>query len=416
MEETMEQAASHNDSTYIARQPIYNRQLGVYAYELLFRSASSLRSATGSDAATSHVILSVFGEIGLDTLVGSRLAAINMTPRLLRELESLNVPAGRLIVDLPPDLPGDEATLETLKRLAGRGYILALDDYAPGGPHDRLLSMVHQVKVDTARLKPDDLRSVHRRLARHDVSIVAEKVESLEDYEFLRDLGFHYFQGYFLSRPRLFRAVGLEAGKLTVLRLLAGLQDPTLDVHQLQHLIAQDAGLAVKLLRLINSPFFGLSREVDSLARAILILGRRKLATWACMLVIRGLEDRPAGLVQLALERAALCERLAGRAGRGPVENYFTCGLFSALDLIMERPLEQIIPPLPLGDAVKAALLRGEGEMAEVLACAGACERGDIEAAGFAGLSARDISEVTLEAGRWADEVLSVSLTGKPRH
>lgn len=412
----MDNAASSVGGTYIARQPIYNRNLGVYAYELLFRSPSCLHSAISGDAATSHVILSVFGEGGLDILVGTRLAAINLTPRLLRELESMNVPAGRLILDLPSDLSVDDATLVTLKRLAGRGYVLALDDFKPGGAVERLLPMVHQVKVDTLKANPNYLRSVYRLLAKHDVSMVAEKVESLEDYEFLRDLGFDYFQGYFLSRPRVFRSPGLEVGKFAVLRLMARLQDPELDVNQLQHLIAQDPGLAVRLLRLINSPFFGLSRKVDSLARAILILGRHKLATWACLLVMRGLGDRPHGLVQLALERAALCERLARLAGQGPVENYFTCGLFSALDLIMERPLEQIIQPLPLGDGVKTALLRGTGTMAEALDCVRACEQGDFEAADFAGLSIQDISDATLEAGRWAEAALSVSLSGKSRH
>ena len=411
----MDPARHLETGTYIARQPIYNQQLGVHAYELLFRTATSPDSATASDAATSHVMLSAFGEIGLDALVGSRLATINMTWRLMEELRELAVPAGRMILDLPPSLPCDEDAVQLLRGLSGQGYVLALDDYVPGTSRDALLPVVHQVKIDTASSRPDDLRLIFRGLKTTQVEKVAKKVETLEDYEFLRDLGFDYFQGYFLSRPRVFRAVNLPTGKLTVLRLLARLQQPEMDVHELQHLIAQDPGLAFKLLKLINSPFFGLNRQVDSLARAILILGHRKLVTWACMLVLSGLEDRPAGLVHLCLQRAGLCERIARMAGRRPVERYFTAGLFSALDLVMERPLPQVIGPLPLDDEIKRALLEGEGELGEVVACARACETDQVESVAFADLLREDIMNAMLEAGQWADEVQSVSISGTVR-
>lgn len=392
---------------YIARQPIYNRNLGIVAYELLFRSGTSVAGRqVAADTATSQVILSTFVEIGLDGLVGTRLAAINMTARLLEQLESLDVPARRVILDLPPDLPRRGGIPATLQRLAQKGFLLALDDYTGQQHLEPLLSVVHMVKIPMSGLGAERIRELAGMCKTRQKLLLAEEVESLESYEFLRDEGFDLFQGYFLSRPRVFRARSLPARKLTVLRLLARLQTPEVNPGALVGIINEDVGLSYKLLRLINSPFFGLGRQMDSVARAVVILGQRRLASWACMLAMAGLDERPPGLMHIALKRARLGERLAELSGLTPTQSYFTAGMFSALDLLMERPLEQLIPPLPLDDLIKRALLNGEGVMGEAIRCGKACETGDQERIGFQGLPREEILTMDLEATQWADQVL----------
>jgi len=394
-------------SLYIARQPIYNHNLGVFAYELLFRSRASLSwRPSEADAATSQVVLSTFAEIGLDALVGSRRAAINMTPRVLAQMESMGIPAERIILDLPPDMKATDENRELLRRLAAKGYLLAMDDYAGTQEQNALLPRVHMVKIPVLGRELAEVHRLARMAGEGKRLLVAEQVESLEQYESLRDGGFRYFQGYFLSRPRVYRTQSLPARKLSVLRLLARLQDPDADPGDLARVINEDVGLSYKLLRLLNSPLFGLSRKLDSVKQAVILLGNKQLSNWVCMLAMAGMEDRPRGLMHLALRRARLCERLAELASLRPSQSYFTAGMFSVLDLLMERPLDQLLPPLPLDDSIKQAILQGEGPMAAAIACSKAGETDEEQAIVFNGLAREDIRAADVEATRWADEIM----------
>lgn len=393
---------------FIGRQPIYNQQLGVYAYELLFRTGVGPVAVQDGDTATSQVIINAFNEIGLDRLVGERLAAINITGRLLDQVEELPLVPGRVIFDLPRDLALTPARIDNIKRLRSKGYVIALDDFTYADHLKPLLALADIIKIDTGPLRADDLKGHVRKLRRFGKALLAEGVENMQEFDCLRDIGFNYYQGYFLSRPRVVRSQSLPTNRLAVMQLLSVLHDPDAELSAIEAVISRDVTLGYKLLKLMNSAFFGMSRQIESVGRAVLLLGRRKLTGWASMLALTAMDDQPAEAVRLALVRARMCEQLGVAAGATDRENYFTVGLFSALDVLMERALSGIIEPLPLTAEIKAALLEEQGRYGQALACVRAYEQADWARVMFAGLSQAQITEAWLAAVDWAGEVLGV--------
>lgn len=392
---------------FIGRQPIYNANMGVVAYELLFRSdTNSIRDVDGTRA-TAQVVLNSFTEIGLDRLVGSRKAAINVTEEFLALADTLPADPARVMLEIPADVPATPGVLVTLKELAQRGFDLVLDDFSFDRARRPLAALADIIKVDTGTMQPAEVKREFARLRKLGKPLLAEKVETLDEFEFLCDLGFKYFQGYFLSRPRVLRANSLPANRLGVMRLLAALHDPESETEQLATVIGQDLSLSYKLLKLINSAFFALPRQIDSIGHAINLLGRNKLASWASILGLSGLDDRPPEMIRIAMTRAKTCELLASRAQLRPVESFFAVGLLSALDIVMERPLPELLEPLPLSSTVRLALLGGQGPQGAALTCALAYEQPERAPVAFWQLSAGDCTDAHLEATAWADQVLA---------
>jgi EAL and modified HD-GYP domain-containing signal transduction protein len=391
---------------FIGRQPIYNEQLGVYAYELLFRSGVGEARIDDGDTATSQVIINAFNDIGIDRLVGDRKAAINITERLLDDSEQLPLDPQRVIFDLPRTFTLTRERVEVIKRLRAKGYVIALDDFTYADHLKPLVALADIIKIDTGPMRVPDLETHVRKLRRFGKALLAEGVENMREFEYLRDIGFTYYQGYFLSKPRIVKSKALPTNRLAVMQLLSVLHDPDSEMSAVEAAISQDVTLGYKLIKLMNSAFFGLSREIDSVKRAVVLLGRKKLASWASMLALTSLNDRPLEAVRLALIRAKMCERLAEAARLTGTEHFFTVGLFSALDLLMERDLAAIIQPLPLTADIKAALLEGKGHFGQALTCVKAYESADWPHVNFLGLSQFQITQAYLDAGEWAEQVV----------
>lgn len=394
---------------YIGRQPIFDRDLKVYAYELLFRSGT-LNQAAPTDApfdgdrATSQVIVNAFIEIGLDRIVGNQCAFINLTRSFITAAAPLPFPHDRVVLEILEDVEPDAEVLAGLRALTGQGYRVALDDFVFREDRQALLELAHIVKIDLRAVPHEDLPTQVALLHRHDLRLVAEKVETREDFEYCRELGFHYFQGYFLSRPNIIQGRQLPPNRLAVLQLLARLQDPQADAGDIERLIAQDVALSYKLLRYINSAFFSLPRKIESIRQAVIYLGSRAIRTWVTLLVVAGLDNKPAALVSLAMQRARMCELLAQHAQRPQPEAYFTVGLFSLLEALIDAPLETILDTLPFTDDIRNALLRQEGPYGEALACAIAYERGSFPQARFGGLGPTEMTDIYLAAAHWAEQ------------
>lgn len=394
---------------YIGRQPIFDRDLEVYAYELLFRSGSLNQAADANapfdgDRATSQVIVNAFIEIGLDQIVGNRRAFINLTRSFVTAATPLPFPQDRVVLEILEDIEPDAEVLAGLRTLAGQGYQMALDDFVFQEDRQALLEVAHIVKIDLMAVPRETLQAEVARLRRHDVRLIAEKVETHEDFEQCRELGFDYFQGYFLSRPNIVQGRQLPPNRLAVLQLLARLQDPQADAGDIERLVAQDVALSYKLLRYINSAFFALPKKIESIRQAVIYLGTRAIRTWVSLLVVAGLDDKPAALVAQAMQRARMCELLAQRARRPQPDAYFTVGLFSLLEALLDAPLESILDTLPFSDGIRDALLRQEGPYGEALACVIAYERGHFLKARFDRLGATEMTDTYLAATHWADQ------------
>jgi len=220
-------------------------------------------------------------------------------------------------------------------------------------------------------------------------------------------LGVDYFQGYFFAKPTVVTAKRVPANKMTVLQLLAQVNDPNVKMDELGELIQQDVSLSVKVLKYINSPMSGLSREIDSIKQALVLLGMDMIKYWVSIMAMSDLdlEGRPDELITTLLTRAKTCELLAEKAGEADKSSFFTVGLFSALDVVMEVSMEDVLKQLPLAQDVKDALLNLKGDMGQALRCAMAMESGMLEEANYKDVGADVLSDIYIEAMHWADEL-----------
>lgn len=396
---------------YVGRQPVYNRELGVYGYELLFRTGQVNAASEGyisSDGATSTTLINSFLEIGLERLVGKRYAFINLSEQFLLEEDSLPISPQQVILEVLEDVPVNLPLLKAVKRLSEQGFIIALDDYIYNPAHKPLVAMADIIKIDIKQLTEKQLIDHVRTLKKFSAKLLAEKIETIDEYEFCLQLGFDYFQGYFLSRPRIIKSQSLPTNKVAVLNVLSVLQNPDADTEEIEEAISFDVSLSYKILKLINSSFFSFSREIESIRQAIVLLGRKQLSSWASMIALSRLDDRPSEMIRLAMTRAKMCEMLAEKAGLKSMESYFTAGLFSALDILMERDLADVIKPLPLSEEIVVALLKHQGPIGEALQCVIAYELAEIETAQFNQLSADDIYIANVEAVSWANMVMDI--------
>lgn len=358
------------------------------------------------------MIANTFIELGLDEIVGPHRAFINLTRGFLVNDWPLSFPRDRVVLEILEDIEPDEEVLAAVRRLKQEGFTIALDDFIF---HERLRPLVELadlIKIDLMALEDGQLEEHVQALRGYPARLLAEKIETRDEFEQCKALGFDYFQGYFLSRPNVIQGREIPPNGLATVRLLARLQDPEVGAAELETLIGQDVGLSYKLLRYINSAFFALPRTVESIRQAVVYLGNQAIKTWATLLVFCGIEDKPHELMTTAMLRARMCQLLAERTGQRQPETYFTVGLFSALEALLEAPLETVLEALPFSEDVRLALLKREGPYGAALNCVLAYEQADWERVRCHDLPPAEITETYLDAARWADEVTRTLATG----
>ncbi|WP_156782580.1 EAL and HDOD domain-containing protein [Acidihalobacter yilgarnensis] len=252
-------------------------------------------------------------------------------------------------------------------------------------------------------------------LKRFGLQLLALRIETLAEFECFRDLGFDYFQGYFLSRPRVIKhGASLPPNKIALLRLFAIIHDPLTETREIERAIAADPILSYKLLRLINSAFFNLPRPVTALKDTILLLGRQRLATWCTLLALTQLSDKPAAVFVIALARARMCELLGEATNSIESGDGFIVGLLSALDILLDRPLPQVISPLPLSSEIKQAILGHEGVLGRYLGVVMAYELSRWREIARGGIPAALLTRARLDALDWASSVLQLTANVAP--
>jgi EAL and modified HD-GYP domain-containing signal transduction protein len=361
----------------VARQPIFDRNLAVFGYELLFRRRPGAGEAEVSDSeeATSRTLLGSLIEIGLESLVGDALALINVSDEFVLAGHAELAPKERVALELLEDAKPTPQLVARLRDLREAGYTLALDDFVYDPARRPLLELAHIVKVDVADTPVEELRRALAALPSAGVALLAEKIEDHATYERCRAAGFDYFQGRFLCRPRTLSAAPIPTDRMSRLELAALLRDPDVALEQLERVIARDLGLSYRLLRYINSAHFALRRRIESIREAVVLLGLRTVKNFATVLALAHIDDTPSELLVTALVRARMCE-LVAEAQRESPDTAFTVGLFSLVDAIIDRPLDQILDSLPLSPEIGDALLAGSGRYGRMLAAVIAHEGG----------------------------------------
>jgi EAL and modified HD-GYP domain-containing signal transduction protein len=389
---------------FIGRQPIFDRDLQVYGYELLFRDGQVDAAAiVDGDRATAQTLVNGIMDFGLEQVVGDKLAFVNLTRNFLLDQERLPAMQKRLVLEVLEDIRPDPEILTALRQLAERGYTIALDDFTCREELLPLVGSARILKLELPQIGIDALPGHVQRLRPYGLRLLAEKVETHEEFELCKSLGIDYFQGYFLSRPVTLARKRLPANKLAVLQILARVQDPNASMGDLEKLISTDVSLSYRILRFVNSVQFATSRPIDNVRRAIVMTGLSQIRTWVGLIMLSKLDDKPPELIRIALVRSRLCELFSRRLALAAPETHATAGLFSTLDALLDQPLEEILNSLPLDAEVASALIEGRGRIGEVLQCVLACERGDWDAATRLGLEEHVLSRTYLEAIAWAE-------------
>ena len=392
---------------YIGRQPIFNRKLDLVAYELLYR-ANGVQNAAGlidHDHATTQVVINAFLDFGLEELVGKKLAFINLPRSFIVRDKPLPFSKEQVVLEILEDIEVTDDFLNAVRKLRSEGYTIALDDFVYHPDLQPLVKLSKIVKIDFTTLSREQIQAHVAALHEHKVELLAEKIETHEDFEFAKELGFHYFQGYFLCRPHIVSGRSLPSNRLAILRLLCELLDPNIQIAELANLVSQDVALSYKLLRSLNSPFYALPKRIDSIQHAIVYLGTKQIKRWVSLIVLANIDDKPSQLMVVALTRGKMCELIGEATGESNKEGLFTVGLFSLLDALMDINLENILVELPLAPEVKTAILNHAGSMGHILHAVLAYEQGHWGEIDFPALQAAQVTEAYLQAVAWSDQV-----------
>lgn len=394
------------ENIFLGRQPIFDADLQVRAYELLFRHADhGSANVIDASSATSQVILNAFTVLGLEQVCAGLPAYINVTGDFLVQHSELPFPRDRVVLELLEGTPASEAVLDVISAMRSRGYRFALDDFEWNADTQQLLPLVNTVKIDVLAHDEAEIRALVEKLQSRQVRLLAEKVETRAQFEFCRSLGFELFQGFFLSRPSNLSASSIPTNRLPVLTLLAALYRPDAEVDELERLIAQDVSLSYKLLRYLNSAFFNLGRRIDSIRQAIVFLGLRELRSWASLVALAAVPDKPEALLVSLMIRAKTCELVARELCHREASTCFTVGLFSGLDALFDVPLSQVLKELPLSGETEAALLERKGDAGRVLDWVLAYEAGDWERVSRLAGPVDTLRSAFLEAVEWSNQV-----------
>lgn len=389
----------------VARQSIYDASLKVIAYELLYRGSATAGTANMRDGiqATLQVIANAVLEIGLDRLSAGLPVHINYPEGLLVRSPPLAVPAERVVIEVLEEVRGRPNVIAGIAALRARGHRIALDDYSPRVSDPALLDVADIVKIDLSEHSESELVNLVATLRRRDLVLIAEHVETAEELQRCIRLGFNGFQGFFLQHPLTFSAQRVPVARLGALRLIAMLQTEEASVADIEALLSQDVSLSYRVLRCINSSYYGLPRQVDSIHQALLILGITKLQELCALVALQGFDDRPTSLFVTAMTRAHMCERLARLQGISNTGPFFVTGLLSALDVLTGIPMPELVNELPLAAAVTRALLAEEGDLGAALRSVRAYERGVWDQTSYGGLPPDLICTAYVDAVSWAE-------------
>jgi c-di-GMP-related signal transduction protein len=405
---------------YVARQPIFDRTRQLYAYELLFRSDEVHNEYTGTDStsATTQVIANSLLTIGLENVACGKKVFLNFDQGLLMGGLHAVLPRETTVLEILESVEPNAELIAACRDLNAQGYTFALDDFVDEPGFEPLTQIAKLIKVDMRTTSKPEQERLLRTYRPRGIEMVAEKVETHEEFEWAKNAGYDYFQGYFFARPAILKGHQIPAAKVNCLRLLREMQFADLNFEELRSIISADLSLSYKLLRYVNSALFARQGEIQSIAHSLAILGEEAIRHWAALAALPILaKDKPGELVTHSLVRACFCERLTQLAkdrehGRG-----FLMGLFSLLDALIDVPLEEALHQAGVGPAISGALLGTEGQgghLGDIYKLVCQYEAGDWKsvaaAASKLAIPAASIGEAYSESTLWAQQALHATV------
>jgi c-di-GMP-related signal transduction protein len=393
-----------NGNFMVGRQPIFDAKLDVFGYELLFRNR--LQSGWDGDAMTAAVMVCAGLDVGLQNIVGTRLAFVNASRSFLVGDQEVPLPATQTVIEVLEDVAHDDEVLDGCRRLVGNGYRLALDDYVWVDGDEALLELASIVKLDVLAIPAADLGHQVERCSAFGAQLLAEKVETGQQLAACRELGFELFQGYLLSRPEIVEGRTLTPSRLTCLLLIEKLTNSETSPRDLERIVETDAGLSYRFLLAAGSGAAGgLRRPVRSIRDGVVLLGRRRLRSWLILMLLSDTHQGSAEQLTIAMTRARMCELMAVTTGSGLQDSAFTIGLVSALDLLFGVALSEIVENLAITDELVDALLGHTGRLGIILRDVLGWELGAHQMDLYSGVDPVAMERHYLDALIWATDI-----------
>ncbi len=379
---------------FIARQPIFDQQANVFAYELLFR-AGPQNTFQPSPEASSGVIVASTTTFDLDALVGPTKVFMNVDEAALQCGAARLLPPSRVVVEILETVEPNLQVVEACADLCRDGYVLALDDFVDDPKWEPLVELAKFLKVDFRALDVRARDSVARRYLPRGFHLLAEKVETQADVSNARDLGYTFFQGYFFCKPQMVAAREIPANKMICMLLLKAVAAPTLSYPEIESLFKRDPALVYRLLRYLNSPLLGLRTEVHNVRQALNLLGERECRRWISIVALLSMAgDKPPELVRTAILRGYFCEEVSMVMDTALTHpDFFLLGLLSVVDALLDQPMGEVLAHLAVSEEVRVALCGGSNRLRDVYEVLLDYERGDWKALSSAAARVGDIEE-----------------------
>ncbi|WP_160687403.1 EAL domain-containing protein [Clostridium sp. C2-6-12] len=398
---------------FLARQPIFDRNKNVIAYELLFRNGhENVYNSVDGDKATLKVIANSFYEFDFKSVSDDKKVFINFTEKLIKEEIATILPNNDVVIEILETIEPTKEVINACKKLKARGFILALDDFVFDKKYTELVKLIDIIKVDfiiskgIERKKIFDLLKINKN-----IKFLAEKVETMEEYNEALTLGYSYFQGYYFSKPVIMSAKSIPSNKHTALEIFRLINQKDFEFSKLEALILKDVGLSYKLTKILKSSAYCMKSDMTSIKYAIAFLGKKEIVKWLYVVLLNDLKEENANeLIKISLQRARFCELICNTYNYHEKSfSAYIVGLFSVMDAILNSPMEIIIKDLYISEEVKDGLIKEGNIINLILKLSISYGKGNWEDAGEyakeVNVDMNSIPEIYLETLKWADGI-----------
>ena len=400
---------------FIARQPIFDRYHKVYAYELLYRTSeiNVFDGSISSDVATSILLMNSYLSFGIQHLIGDQKAFINFDKQLILNGIPLLLNSEHVVIELLENIIPDLNFLEKIQNLKKNNYTIALDDYVKDYPYPEVTELSDIIKVEFMGASRDDIQSICAQLKSKGKRLLAEKVETRDEFEWAKSIGFDYFQGYFFSKPAMIKSKGIQDSSSQYIRLMSEMHATEPDYKKIALIIEMDIALTYKLLKLVNSKFVQ-NQKINTIQHALSILGIKTSREWLSLAMIQGLASLETNqLVITSMVRAHLLELIAKNSTlKKQAQELSLIGLLSVLNVLLEKRMEDLLLDLPVSDDIKNTLLGYDTPYSCAYNLCLTYERGQFDKLeNCSSIMGYDITQLTnhyVEAVKWADEMHTI--------
>jgi len=398
---------------FLARQAIFDRSNNVIAYELLFRNGyENVYNCVDGNKATLNVIANSFYELNFKRVTDNKRAFINFTEELIHDEIATILPFKDVVIEILEDVEPTDEIISACKRLKEQGFTLALDDFVFDKKYNKLVELIDIIKVDFLITKGYDRKKIFDLLKiNNKIKFLAEKVESIEEYNEAMYFGYTYFQGYYFSKPIILSEQSVHNNENIALKILKLVNNKDFNFRDLESLILKDVGLSYKLTKLIKSSAYGARNKVNSIQYAIAFLGEKEIVKWLYVVILNDLKgNKPNELIKVSLQRAKFCELICNNSiCKEKTFLAYITGLFSVMDAILNCSMESIVNDIYLHDEVKDGLIGVENTLNLILKVVVSYEKGEWENAilyaKMIEVDNNEISHIYLEALKWADNI-----------